>query len=297
MTRDTSDNMARLPRPRLVACVLFGLIIASIVHNVMLSTMRLPVNTVPHWSHLIWIGVMYSQPTLLAVWAAFGAEPLLVRLPRATALVCLVSLTLTVGVRLNQSGRLGLDDLATMAFPLCQFIVLFFTLGLIRRRCDWHLSVTPSRVADRYQYSLLNLLVWTSFAAVLMAVVGWLFLNSTLAPGRDPFVSWNVIGMALIIGTTVGVFSTAIVFNVAIVLRDRPELKTVCWAFAFVVAQLLVIAAIVIVTGNPVRESMLQHGLVLLSFHIASLVVLGVIRVLGFRLWRRSDEECAPVGV
>lgn len=292
MTHTASDNEAHAPCSRRKKWVILVLVLVGVIQNVLVP-MSLPFDGTNQWLALAWSGVMTSQPPLLATWAAMWAGPLFSRLPRAAFLVCLLSLSITLGVSRNNSGPLNPHDLTARTLGLLgQFSVLFLVSWSIRRRYNWRvsdaLSSSPQISEDHLQFSLFNLLGWMSLVSAVLATVLWLFKDYSVPPGHDSLFAWETLSMCLVNGTISGVLSIPVVLNVALVLRDQPSARTVCWAGAGFVAQIILVIGFAMFMGVANNQTVLGIVLMLLSFHVASVAVLWAIRLLGYRM------SCSP---
>lgn len=288
MTPTASDNDAHVPCSRRENMGILILVIVGVIQNVLLP-MSLPFDGTTQWLNLAWAGVMHSQPALLATWAAMWTGPFFSRLPRAAFLVCLLSLPITLGASRTDLGRLNPHLLTAMAIVLLgQFSVVFLALRAIRRRYNWRVSdalpSSPPISKDHLQFSLLNLLGWMSMVSALLATVLWLFKDYSVPPGHVSLFARATLIMCFVGGTTTGVLSIPIVLTVALLLRDQLSARTVCWAGAGFVAQIILASGFAMFSHQQVLEIVLM----LISFHFASVAVLWAIRLMGYRM------SCSP---
>ena len=128
------------------------------------------------WAY-VWFGnVLLGQPCLLAVWAAFSRQPLAVRLPRALGLSALLSLLLAWSQRHTPAVSVssGIDTCALVVSLFLEFTLL---LTFVRWRFGWRIERLSQTVAEpeaANQFSLQQLLTWTTGAAAVLALVRWL---------------------------------------------------------------------------------------------------------------------------
>jgi hypothetical protein len=255
----------------------------------MLSPNGLPAADIQLWRVAIWVGVFCSQPALLAIWAAFGPETALVQLPKATFLVCLLSLCGIIGGMFNRSWFSMFDIVIEGLLPLCQYAVLLFAFGIIGRRFGWHVSVLKSRQPAPDQFSVLTLLMWMASAAVLFSVFGWIVRNSVEMDVAS-IKYWKQFTQVLVTGLVIGAFSISSVFNVALVLRDRFAIRDLIWFSVAVVGQIAALYSLASSVRVPIYETLTQTGLFLLAFNCTLFATLWIVRLLGFRLLQRSDS-------
>ena len=276
-------RLKKLGRSLIVTTVLISLIAANILHNTLLSPNGLPAADVQQWRAAIWVGVFWSQPALLAIWAAFGPETALVQLPKATFLVCLLSLCGIIGGMFNRSHISMLYIAISVVLPLCQFTVLLFAFGIIGRRFAWHVSALKSRQPAPNQFSVLTLLMWMVSAAVLFSVFGWIVRNS-IEMDVTSIKYWKQLTQVLIKGLVIGALSIPSVFNVALVLRGRFSIRDLFWFSVVVVGQIAASYSLAISVGFPIYETLIQMALILLAFNFTLFATLWIVRLLGFRL-------------
>ena len=273
-----------------VLCLLVGM---HAFFDVALSSLGMPGTDsfFSFHSHYVWLGVVTAQPALLALWAAFGAERVFVRVPRAILLAALIGLSSVWTSRINQAGRLGAHDFAGFVQPLCHFTMMLIPLATIRRYRRWIITrpcaETVGRCAADFQFSLARLLLWITASAVVLAMGTWLFRSGS----NEHFGNLRLeqLGASLVGSVVVAALSLPIVFNLGAALAEKRNAVFVVWAIVSATGVTCVGCLLLLALGGATLTDMAPLLVLLATFHVASVVSFLVIRGLGYRLMRASS--------
>ena len=234
--------------------------VAHLSHNALLCPIGLSKSV--DWMAFAWMGVFYSQSSLLATWAAFSEGPLLRRLPRAVFLVGALAIAATSGTQRNQSGMLDPSDLGAMFGPIVQFAVVFITLLAIRKRSRWSVSMAPPKDTDvtprQLQFSMFDVLEWVSITSVLLSSVLLLVRKSTISLG-PPF-SEGVVGSSFL-GALVGFVSLPIACSVVAMMLGASNRSRIAFWSLLLAGGVLGLLAIL--------GGLTSFGIILSSFYLS----------------------------
>ncbi len=248
-----------------------------------------------------WIGAIFAMPSLFAVWAALAQQPLTMRLPRAMGCAALLGLMGTWGASRNiPEGKPEIDFLLMILSITC---VQAMALALLRRRFGWQVRVKgdvegDDGSPDRAQFSIGQMLVWTTATAALLALASCIVSD------------WRAVGETLRqanwLAATIGVLVLSalslplVIPSVGLVLGVGRRRRFAVWLLVMVVlmemATCLLIFSIGLASGATSSDALFASLMVILipaGFLVALLGSLLVVRLCGFRLVRRSD---APTG-
>lgn len=292
----TVDRDARGWQRLLILCLLIAFFLYC---DSFLNHMSMPVGDSQSGFHifLVWIGMFIAQPALLAVWAVFGSEPRMVRIPKTLFLACLVSLALTYGTWLNQDGRLDASEYTSTLMPITQFLAAVIVLWVFKVFSSWQIVGPAHKVAANRasaeigsdtQFSLRQLLIWQSLTALVIVLASLLFRESDLQ--QDLAGLWPALRESSVLGLGYGLFSLLVVFHLGIVLgiyhRIRLTLAAIITNF-FVYC--VIIGIMAAVAGSISENDVLRLLIVFGSFHATMLLSLLMVRVLGFRLMNATQ--------
>jgi len=296
---ETSADVRTTDAPRARRLILFGLLLAVQFAAAVLVPLDTD-NSDAFWTDfsIAGLGASLAWPPILAVWAVFGSQRAVVRLPWTFWLAAALNLAGLFG--LNQSAG---DSHAQLLIINGAWFVAFAAfqppLWLIRAVRRWRLEGALGEAAAgtadtkaTFQFSLRGLLGWTLGVALLLAALRWLAPTVAL----DAEQIFQLAPEAALVGLMVTLGGLPAVALAWIVLADgrRPILR--------IVLSLLIVSGVgacglVRVNGeSPIREIVLLEGGAMLN----ALLGLGVLRACGFRLRRRSKAAAAtpaPSGV
>jgi hypothetical protein len=190
------------------------------------------------------LGGLFAQACLLAAWVALGRQPLATRVPQALGVAALLGLAAAWGeARHSLEGGEGLSSATFMVFVAGIQAVLLLPW---RRYWKWQLHTADHLVsAPSSQFSLRQLLLWTTAVAMILAVgraiglrhdasfadLAEVALNTFISlivaavclPLAIPSISLILGGgkrvratlwlVAVVIGSTLALFLTALVFD------------------------------------------------------------------------------------
>ncbi len=243
---------------------------------------------------LVWVGIVAAQPALLAIWAVFGSETLFLRLPKTVFLVSLVSLSVTLGTWLNLAGQLNEDSLGVILSPFCQFTFLFILLWPIRFfRNSRIVGAMPVEGTDsnlNNRFSLIRLFAWQTLMAAGLFAGLFLFRDSWI--DRSQGFPFGKLGEGAAVGAMLCFFSLPIVFLVGAIMDREIQFRRLLgtlipaclvWGVALLV--------LYIVQGKLSTDDSGEVLMVVVSFHLTSLVSLLVLREMGYRVKRLDDRE------
>jgi hypothetical protein len=242
----------------------------------------------PEWLRSVWAGIAYCQPSLLAIWAVFGNEPLVIRLPRAIYLVAVFALAVVWGAKLDRSARLDAYALGEMAAFVSIFLVCLMAFGTVRGCFGWRIVRVPRydghESNDRPQLSLLRLLTWVSATAVLFGMGSLLMDQETFT--SNSAADWGeLVREPLFGGAILGVCSLPILLCMAAVLADEHRLRYTTYASGVALAELAILSAIFNgLSPDELSYAIFTFSPALITFHGAAVLTVWVIRQLGYRL-------------
>ncbi len=248
------------------------------------------------------VGTSLAAPPLLAVWAVFGPQRVVVRLPLTLWLAAAVNLCTLFGLKRNS----GVDNEALIlinAAWLLAFAVFQLPLWSLRAIRRWRLerpgqwaapegdaanSGGQSGLQSTSQFSIRSLLGWTLAAAFLFAAL------RALAPqgGLDGQEFLSLLLEAGLVSLLVALGGLPVVALAWIVLVDgrRLALRVVLSVLTLLG---LAVACAFFVTANaamPVYQVLLLEGGAIFN----GLVAISVARVCGYQLCRRSKQYVEP---
>lgn len=236
------------------------------------------------------VGVSVAWPPLLALWAVFGPQRAVVRLPLTLWLAVAINLAGLYGLNRN-TGEHGAQLLIINAAWLAAFGVLQAPLWMIRGVRRWRLTAECGAAASDQlaakassQFSLRSLLGWTLAAALLLAALRWLRPD-------DSFDAETIFMLGLeagLIGMAVALGGLPVVAMAWIVLADGRRL-----ALRIVLGLLIVLG----LSGAGVYFGKLGQGLTVIEMLtleggaiLNGLISLAVVRVCGYQLRRRPKK-------
>ncbi|MGD9724612.1 MAG: hypothetical protein AB7O59_25055 [Pirellulales bacterium] len=235
------------------------------------------------------IGVIMSQPLLLALFAVLWPAPRPLRQTVSLALLVLFlfsALHAEAGpVRIDLSTALFLAALYVVVLVICQGIVSW-------RR--WRIATPwpPTRSLGDERFTLRGLLVAITLSCLLLALGRGLFSGVEWAL-RDWMATLRELAMIMLFYATM---LLPAVFLVSLVLGTGPRKRVASWFAISTSSAGLGMLMLVVYTGSnePWWEAALQLGAVMAGAYISVLVTLLVLRSCGFRLQSGRIEHTPP---
>lgn len=167
------------------------------------------------WVFFVWFGIFLAQLISLGAWAALRDGRWVSRMSPPAALLVIHILATAMGERLNSEFTNG----ASAAVSVTIFVSAYFLFLLLRRK-GWRIG--PPREGSSV-FSLAQLLIATTFAAVALAVWTWTATDSQgrlLASSRSIHLV-ELAGMVLVVSLVTFVFSLLVIPAIAIALGGR----------------------------------------------------------------------------
>lgn len=239
------------------------------------------------------IGVITAQASLLGCWAGLGPWRIVVRIPASLGLATLLWLAMFV-VIIELGAPNGAEAIVMSALlTLSQYVLITLAGLLIRRSTGLWLARNddhPSSAASSHQFSIRQMLVWTTGTALLLATSRFLVPDTLQFGGLE---LWMIL-----------LFFMLAIFSLATVLPALllPMLNQLPW----IAAAVLLILITGLVTGIEIGAFALigegGDGEVFLLINIGilftTIVTQGIMRLCGYQLRpipeRLSESFSAP---
>jgi hypothetical protein len=263
------------------------LVAAHALFNLYLNPMGWQ-NPADDFPTLLWFGVVFVQPVLFAIWAAWGPPPASKRIPATIALFVLVVFTSCIQPFSTVPGATVVvqGGFVLLALPLLLFTGAMIPMLVVRAATRWRIERPRDDgppISRPDQFSVSYLLALTTVCAVLLGI------GRGLAATQDWMGSptWQQIDELV---TRIGMVLLAIfpaVLVPMIVISPRPTVPLlvgtiVSWA----VLAWLGVEAIVHMDRTPRSDAAYQLALVHLGGGMASFASAFVLRRAGYRLVR-----------
>ncbi len=161
------------------------------------------------FSIMLGFGVMLGEVEILAIWAAFGPNPIGFRLSVTSAIFLLLSISSSLGLVLPDNGSSVVGRLGVVFFVMLGFIVAQASLWIVRTALARRIAlpgVTDLRRTWRVRFSIKHLLILTGVVSLPL-----MFFNamSTESPGRSFVFSFRELA-PLGVAVLFGIFSLAV---------------------------------------------------------------------------------------
>ncbi len=255
---------------------------------------RQVVENEPAW-YLIWLGGLLAQPCLLAVWAALIRRPFFQRVPEALFFAALVGLVEVWNMH-RAAGEHSAEVIEGLAASLGAVLLCTLLLAVVRWRMRWQIGHgRGGEVSSGLQFSLRQLLAWTTAIAIILAMARW------IARG-EPADNASSSGMQeMVLLTACAIFLPALCLPtvlacIGLVLADGRRVAFAVWAvFAAAMAPVVfystaLLVAFLVLSSGGLNETIIDLVVYAGWFEIGFLgVLLGslfVLRVCGYRLER-----------
>lgn len=245
---------------------------------------------------------LIAMPFLLAAWAALGSRPLATRLPQALAVASIVALVQAWGANRYRLAEPVSALGAVLVFVL--FLILpMLLLAIVRRRRGWRIGLPGDRplpVAERWQFSLRQLLAWLAGTATVLSLAAWISPGAPLLDSRVDAVS------LLIFVVLAWLVSLPMVPALPAMLREGGRGRLFAWSLATTAALWTLIfglfcgmyylderPATAAERADVVQMAAVQTGSLALGLLATCFGVLAVFRLSGYRLTRSGDDRMA----
>jgi hypothetical protein len=248
----------------------------------------------PQDSAHMMLGGFFAQACLLAVWAALGRQPLARRVPGALGVAALLGLSASWG-----EARHRLDDAeGFISATLMMVLVGLQAMLLIPwRRCfQWRIHTSAdASCSQSSQFSLKQLLLWTTAAAVILALARAIGLRH-VATVSDLTRLAAESSICLIVAV---VCLPLVIPGIALILGNRKRGRAAAWlAVAIVVSTVaLFLTLLLLFNSEPWTEAAwgAAGGSVGIEAGFLAALLLGlmVARLCGFRLSRGASDAMA----
>jgi hypothetical protein len=155
-----------------------------------------------HWTEtaaFIFAGFIFSQPILLAFWAAFSSQPFYLRFLWSLFLCIMVAFAVDCGMLLRTKDQLGILTLVDPMF----FIMAAFIFVLIRRLSRWQIELYGTKVVSTgyraYQFGIKHLIILITITAIGFGLFRSLFLMASSFPLPPPLEFAAIITAYLVV--------------------------------------------------------------------------------------------------
>lgn len=240
----------------------------------------------PGWP--VWVGVIYSQPALLAVWAGLADNaPGPFRFAMSLILLSVVTLATTwSGYLENYFARVSAYDIIAGVISLTQFLCLLISILVIRVVANRLLTAPEAHgiQSNRKNLSLLHLVWLTSASALAFGLWAMLLRNAELSEPHLFDRQYMVDQIRL--GTIYGGLTLPIVLSVCLVFCESKRIGILI-LIAFVLVLEIPFAS-ALRWLDPTRvfdvESLWSTTKMLVSFHLSVFLTLVALRFSGVRM-------------
>lgn len=246
---------------------------------------------------------LFAMPFLLAAWAALGSRPLATRLPQALAVASILALVEAWG-----ANRYPLAEPVSALGAVLVFVPFLILpmslLAIVRRRRGWRIGLPGDRplpAAERWQFSLRQLLAWLAGTATVLSLAAW------ISPGA-PLLDSRVDAVSLLISLVFAwLVSLPMVPALPAMLRERGRGRLFAWSLATTAALWTLLFGIFFgmyywmerptsaEIADVVRMVAVQTGSLALGLLATCFGVLTVFRLCGYRLIRSGDERIKEI--
>ncbi len=255
--------------------------------------------------HSFWTGHhLFAMPFLLAAWAALGSRPLATRLPQALAVASILALVQAWGANRYPLAE-PVSALGTVLVFVLFLILPMSLLAIVRRRRGWRIGLPgdmPLPAAERWQFSLRQLLAWLAGTAMVLSLAAWLSPGAPLLDSRVDAVS------LLIFLVFAWLVSLPMVPALPAMLRERGRKRLFAWSLATTAALWTLLFGVFLgmyywnerpataaERADVVQIAAVQTGSLALGLLATCFGVLAVFRLCGYRLTRSGDERMAAI--
>ncbi|HEX7449152.1 MAG TPA: hypothetical protein VF306_16480 [Pirellulales bacterium] len=280
---------------------IFGLLLLLQIAFGVLAPWGISLGSWWDYAHMLTLGASLAPPTLLALWAVLGPQPIAVRLPLTLWLATILYLAIGYGEKRN--GGNAADGLLFVTAWLTAFMLIQMPLWLLRAIRRWrvisltHQPELAGTIKDAWgggaglpsgQFTLRALLGWTLAAAVSLAALRCLSPASAFDVEDLP----AMVAEAGFIGAMIALPGLPIVALAWLILADgrRVVLRTVLCILT--VAGLAIGLGVMWLNAPDIEEACTLACIEAGAF-LNGLITLGVVRACGYRLGRQPKRTDA----
>jgi len=237
-----------------------------------------PGKEAPSWARPIWIASVYAQASMIATWLVLRDVGFVSRVTQVLLLVASMALAICYGTT-GDSVRTT-SDILWMSMPLVQVLIMSPVLFLLRRHTG-QIIVRDGRSNSRDKsYTTTSLFLWTTWFAILASF----FTNILSATDVTSIPSFVELKQFLWTTFLVAIWSIAIIFAANVVLAPSPTKRRMRGYVVAIICQVLSATLLAASYKLSLRDYTTEFVGFLISFHATSIIALGVLRSIGYRL-------------